>query len=87
VIQAAKKAASITFMANSRPHWTHPNQQRIGVAIHPNIAHLQHVSAGLALFPKLVSGARKEVHFAARWSFERLRVHKSSINTSPDVSS
>jgi hypothetical protein len=78
VIQAPKKAASITFMANSRPHWIHPNQQRIGVAIHPNIAHLQHVSAGLALFPKLVSGTRKEDHFAAPpRHFERLRVHKS----------
>jgi hypothetical protein len=50
-------------MTDTRPDGFDAHEERIGVAIHADFVHLQHVAARLAFFPKFVARAAEKHHF------------------------
>ena len=65
-------------MANSGADRVYANQQRIHIAIHPNIPHFQYMAALFALAPQFVPRAAEKRDFSARLRRGvRFGVHKA----------
>jgi len=78
VIQAAEEATAVAFMAHAGPDGIYANEKGVGVAIDANVRDFQYMTAGLALFPKLVARAGKEDDFAgASGERKRFGIHEA----------
>ena len=67
--RAAEEAAAIAFVANAGTDWVDADEHSIGVAVDTDVAHFQHVAAGLAFLPEAIAGAGVEDDFARYVAF------------------
>jgi hypothetical protein len=77
-IQFTKKAAPVSFMADTRPDWLDAHDKCIGIAIYAHLEYFQDVATRFTLLPKFVSRAAEEHDFTRPHSFgECFQVHET----------